>query len=66
MLGSDRVIALDVGASKLVLAEFKAVKPQGLELVSYAVSPLGVDADSTPDPSAYIVKYENSFRCERI
>ena len=55
MLGSDRVIALDVGASKLVLAEFRAVKPQGLELVSYAVSPLGVDADSTPDPSAYIV-----------
>ena len=55
MLGSDRVIALDVGASKLVLAEFKVVKPQGLELVTYAVYPLGVDADSTPDPSAYIV-----------
>lgn len=55
MFGSDRVIALDIGASKLVLAEFKVVKPQGLELVSYAVSPLGVDADNTPDPSAYIV-----------
>jgi type IV pilus assembly protein PilM len=55
MFGSDRVLALDIGASKLVLAEFKVVKPQGLELLNYIVVPLGVDIDSTPDPSAYIV-----------
>ncbi|MEI6147472.1 MAG: type IV pilus assembly protein PilM [bacterium] len=55
MFGSDRVLALDIGASKLVLAEFKVVKPQGLELSKYIIVPLGVDIDSTPDPSAYIV-----------
>lgn len=55
MLGQDRILALDIGASKLVIAEFKAVKPSGLELVDYAVAPLGVDPDSTADPSAYIV-----------
>jgi type IV pilus assembly protein PilM len=55
MLGQDRILALDIGASKLVVAEFKSVKPSGLELVSYAISPLGLDPDSTADPSAYIV-----------
>lgn len=55
MFGSDRVLALDVGASKLVLAQFKVVKPRGLELTDYAVSPLGFDPDATPDPSAFIV-----------
>lgn len=55
MLGQDRILALDIGASKLVVAEFKAVKPSGIELVSYAIAPLGLDPDSTADPSAYIV-----------
>jgi len=55
MLGHDRILALDIGASKLVIAEFKSVKPSGLELVDYAIAPLGVDPDSTADPSAYIV-----------
>ncbi len=55
MFGSDRVLALDIGASKLVLAEFKVLKPQGLELSNYIILPLGVDIDNTPDPSAYIV-----------
>ena len=55
MLGQDRILALDIGASKLVVAEFKITKPAGLELLNYAVAPLGVDPDSTADPSAYIV-----------
>lgn len=55
MLGQDRILALDIGASKLVVAEFKLTKPSGLELLNYAVAPLGVDPDSTADPSAYIV-----------
>ncbi len=55
MLGQDRILALDIGASKLVIAEFKSVKSSGLELVNYSISPLGVDPDSTADPSAYIV-----------
>ena len=55
MFGSDRVLALDIGASKLVLAQFKVVKPRGLELTDYAVSKLDFDPDTTPDPSAFIV-----------
>jgi type IV pilus assembly protein PilM len=55
MFGSDRVLSLDIGASKLVLAEFKVIKPQGLELSNYIITPLGIDIDNTPDPSAYIV-----------
>ena len=55
MLGSDRILALDIGNSKLVLAEFKIINSQSLELVNYAVSPLGFDPETTPDASAYIV-----------
>ncbi|MEI6563365.1 MAG: type IV pilus assembly protein PilM [bacterium] len=55
MFGSDRILALDIGNSKLVLAEFRVTGQQSLELVNYAVSPLGVDPESTTDVSAYIV-----------
>lgn len=55
MFGSDRILALDIGNSKIVLAEFKVVGSQNLELVNYAVSPLGIDPESTADVSAYIV-----------
>ena len=55
MFGSDRILALDIGNSKIVLAEFKISGQQNLELVNYAVSPLGIDPESTTDVSAYIV-----------
>ncbi len=55
MFKSDRILALDIGSSKLVLAEFAPLKPQGIELLKYAVVPLGIDFENTPDPSAYIV-----------
>lgn len=55
MFNSDRILALDIGSSKLVLAEFAQLKPQGVELLKYAVVPLGIDFENTPDPSAYIV-----------
>ncbi|MEI8139351.1 MAG: type IV pilus assembly protein PilM [bacterium] len=55
MFGSDRILALDIGNSKIVLAEFKLAGAQNLELVNYAVSPLGIDPESTSDVSAYIV-----------
>ena len=55
MFGSDRILALDIGNSKIVLAEFKIAGAQNLELVNYAVSPLGIDPESTTDVSAYIV-----------
>ncbi len=55
MFGSDRILALDIGNSKIVLAEFKVAGSQNIELVNYAVSPLGIDPESTTDVSAYIV-----------
>ncbi len=55
MFGSDRILALDIGNSKIVLAEFKIAGGHNLELVNYAVSPLGIDPESTTDVSAYIV-----------
>jgi len=55
MFGSDRILALDIGNSKIVLAEFKITGAQNLELINYAVSPLGIDPESTTDVSAYIV-----------
>lgn len=55
MFGSDRILALDIGNSKLVLAEFRVSRDQTLELLNYAVSPLGIDPESTSDVSAYIV-----------
>ena len=55
MLGSDRILALDIGNSKLVLAEFRITSSKSLELVKYAVSQLGFDPETTTDSSAYIV-----------
>ncbi|MEI6786993.1 MAG: type IV pilus assembly protein PilM [bacterium] len=55
MFGSDRILALDIGNSKLVLAEFRIIEATSLELVNYSVSPLGFDPETTLDPSAYIV-----------
>jgi type IV pilus assembly protein PilM len=55
MFGSDRILALDIGNSKLVLAEFRIIESTSLELVNYSVSPLGFDPETTLDPSAYIV-----------
>jgi len=55
MFGSDRILALDIGNSKLVLAEFKISSSKSLELVNYSVSPLGFDPETTTDSSAYIV-----------
>jgi type IV pilus assembly protein PilM len=55
MFGSDRILTLDIGNSKIVLAEFTLSSQKNLELVNFAVSPLGVDPESTTDVSAYIV-----------
>lgn len=55
MFASSRVLALNVGASKLVLAEFKVRGGQPPEMTQYGVAELGVEPESDTDPSAYIV-----------
>ncbi|MDD2237424.1 MAG: type IV pilus assembly protein PilM, partial [Kiritimatiellae bacterium] len=52
---SDRILTLDIGASDLKLAEFRALKSGGIELTNFAVGSLGIDLQSEADRPAYIV-----------
>ncbi len=55
MFERDRVLALDLGASKIVLAEFHISKGGELELLRYGINPIGADTKSESDKLAYIV-----------
>ncbi len=55
MFEKDRILALDLGASKIVLAEFHISKKGDLELLRYGISPIGADTKSESDKLAYIV-----------
>jgi len=55
MFSAERILALDIGASKLVLAEFAQMKGGGIELVNYGSAPIGLDPDTATESSAYIV-----------
>ncbi len=52
MFASDRILALNVGASKVVLAEFHVRSGRAPELTNYGVGDLGVDPDSEGGSSA--------------
>jgi type IV pilus assembly protein PilM len=51
----NRILALDLGASKIVLAEFNISKHGDLELVKYGISQTGAENKSESDKLAYIV-----------
>ncbi|NCC51974.1 MAG: type IV pilus assembly protein PilM [Spartobacteria bacterium] len=55
MLTTDRIIALDIGASGVKMAEFIALKSGGIELVNFAIGSLGLDMQTETDREAYIV-----------
>ncbi len=55
MARSQRILALDVGSSKLVLAEFNAPAGQVPELLNYGIGAFGADLETETDLSAYIV-----------
>lgn len=55
MFSSDRILALDIGSSKLALAEFSAKGSRPPELINFCIQSLGIDFESESDPSAYIV-----------
>jgi type IV pilus assembly protein PilM len=55
MFESDRILALDLGASKIVLAEFHISKAGDLELMRYGICPTGAETKSESDKLAYIV-----------
>jgi type IV pilus assembly protein PilM len=50
-----RILALNIGASQLTLAEFKVSAGKAPMLVQYGIKPLGIDPDSDLDPSGYII-----------
>ena len=52
---SSRMLALNVGASKLVLAEFQFAEGRLPELVNYGVAPVGQSAEGEADSSAYVI-----------
>ncbi len=54
MFKSDRILALDMGASGLKLAEFIPLKSGGVELVRYAVGALNFDPHGDTDRPAAI------------
>jgi len=55
MFERDRILALDLGASKIVLAEFHISKAGDLELLRYGISATGAETKSESDKLAYIV-----------
>ncbi len=54
MLKGDRILALDIGASSLKIAEFIPLKSGGIELIKYGIQSLGIDPQSDADRSSYI------------
>ena len=55
MLVQDRILALNVGASKIVLAEFAVRSGRPPELLNYGIGDLGVEPDNEAGISPYIV-----------
>jgi len=55
MLKTDRILALDIGASSLKMAEFIPLKSGGIELIKHAIASIGLDPHSDADRSSYMV-----------
>lgn len=55
MLKSNRIITVDIGASKLALAEFVCGRHGAPQMMGYGIAPLGLAPEKETDPSAYIV-----------
>lgn len=54
MFSSDRILALNVGASKIVLAEFLVRSGRAPELVNYGMADLGVDPENEMGTAAHV------------
>jgi len=55
MLGSERILALDIGASTVKVGEFHAAKGRGLRLTNFNFADLGVDPEHEENRKALIV-----------
>lgn len=55
MFKSDRMIAMDIGASKLVVAEFYSAKAGAPQLLNYGIGKLGINPENEAETPAYVV-----------
>jgi type IV pilus assembly protein PilM len=55
MLGPERILALDIGASTVKVGEFQASKGQGLRLTNFNFADLGIDPEHEENRKALIV-----------
>ena len=55
MFRANRILAIDIGASKLALAEFTFSRQGVPQLTGYGIGPLGMAPEKETDPTAYIV-----------
>jgi len=51
----SRILALDIGASKLALGEFATKRPGGPQLLSYGIGRLDAEPETEGDTSAFVV-----------
>jgi type IV pilus assembly protein PilM len=55
MLGPERILALDIGASTVKVGEFQAAKGHGLRLTNFNFADLGIDPEHEENRKALIV-----------
>jgi type IV pilus assembly protein PilM len=65
MLGSDRMLALDIGASTIKVGEFQTVKGQGLRLTNFNYAELGIDPEHEENRKALIISTVRNVVRER-
>lgn len=65
MLKSDRILALDIGASGLKMAEFIPLKSGGIELINHSIASLELDPHADADRLAYVVSTLGEILAER-
>ena len=54
-MAANRILALNIGAGQITLAEFKVGPGRSPELIQYGSMPLGIEPDSDADSSAYVI-----------
>ena len=55
MLVSDKILALDIGAASVKVAEFQPSKTQGLRLINFNYADLGIDPEHEENRKALVI-----------
>jgi type IV pilus assembly protein PilM len=72
MLATDRILALDIGASTVKAGEFQVAKTQGLRLTNFNYAELGIDPEHEENRKALVVSTvrnvlrEKSIKASRV